>query len=301
MIEPKPLQAFTDILLKSKAIKKLVTEHYGTDAKQRMKQFQAGEAADLLDLIEVSKMDLSGSPEDTIEAAAPNDDIFEIELWETGPVFWIRANEFDDIGYFLSLQGARIYAKQEFESFISELADRESEEDVEDSEEEDLAESDAENAWIAQHLRAGTCPICQGPQAQCNHLLADIDLTFGSLDAGSLNDVYVEICELGEKEEPLTALNDFLLDNVNTWYHSDGSEDLGRPMSESRNVWFWSNDVAGIEKAVLEWFLPSKPTEKPKKQRRKKPPFMRPAADQESMAVADVAKSMNDIVKEEQK
>ncbi len=300
MIEPKPLQTFIDILLKSKAIKKLVTEHYGPDAKQQMKQFQAGEVGDLLALVEESKMDLSGSPEDTIEAAAPDDDIFEIELWETGPVFWIRANEFDDIGYFPSLKSARTYAKQEFESFISELADRESEEDVEDSEEEDLAESDAENAWIAQHLRTGTCPICQGPQAHCNHLLADIDLTFGSLDAGSLNDVYVEICELGEKEEPLTALHDFLLDNVDTWYHSDGSEDLGRPMSESRNVWFWSNDVAGIEKAVREWFLPSKPPEKPKKQRRKKPPIERPAADQESLAMGTDAQPMNDIVKEEE-
>jgi hypothetical protein len=272
MIEPKPLQTFIDILLKSKAIKKLVTEHYGPDAKQQMKQFQAGEVGDLLALVEESKMDLSGSPEDTIEAAAPDDDIFEIELWETGPVFWIRANEFDDIGYFPSLKSARTYAKQEFESFISELADRESEEDVEDSEEEDLAESDAENAWIAQHLRTGTCPICQGPQVQCNHLLADIDLTFGSFDSGSLNDVYVEICEfeekMGESNEdggPLMALYDFLLGKVSDCHHSDGSENLGRPMSESRNVWFWSHNVAGVEKEVRECFLPAMPPEQPKK------------------------------------
>lgn len=38
-------------------------------------------------------------------------------------------------------------------------------------------------------------------------------------------------------------------------------------MSESRNVWFWSNGGAGIEKAVREWFLPSNARLMPKSQR----------------------------------
>ena len=59
-----------------------------------------------------------------VEAAAPDDDIFEVEIWSTGPVFWIRANEFDDIGYFSSLAEARAYAEEFFEGPISELLAR---------------------------------------------------------------------------------------------------------------------------------------------------------------------------------
>jgi len=132
MTTPRPLQEFKDLLLKSKAIKNLVAEHYGPTAKARMKQFQEGNIDDLLDLIEENKQELSGSPEETIEGAAPDNDVFEIELWAAGPVFWIRANEFDDIGYFSSLKDARTHAQREFEDFISELAERE-----DDAEEDD--------------------------------------------------------------------------------------------------------------------------------------------------------------------
>lgn len=278
MIEPQPLQSFTNILLKSKAIKKLVTEHYGAEARQRMKQFRAGEIDDLVELIEDNKIQLADSPVETIHGAAPDNDVFHIKLCAVGPVFYIRANEFDDIGYFSSLEEARIYAEFEFEGFISELAERgQDEEDSEESLDDESLESEDEKAWFTDHLSKGTCPICRGPQAQCNHLLADIDLTFGSFDSGSLNDVYVEICEFeeitGESNEdggPLMALYDFLLGKVSDCHHSDGSEDVGRPMSESRNVWFWSRDVKGVEKEVRKCFLPVTPPEKLKKQSRKR-------------------------------
>ena len=113
MTDPKPLREFKDLLLKSKAIKKLVTEHYGAAAKERMKQFQAGDAGDIVDLlqlIEERKEELSTSPEATIDAAAPDDDVFQILIWSAGPVYWITANEFDDIGYFSSLKDAKSYA-----------------------------------------------------------------------------------------------------------------------------------------------------------------------------------------------
>jgi hypothetical protein len=278
MIEPQPLQSFTNILLKSKAIKKLVTEHYGAEARQRMKQFRVGEIDDLVELIEINKLQLAESPVETLQGAAPDNDVFHIELCAVGPVFYIRANEFDDIGYFSSLKKARIYAESEFEGFISELAERgQDEEDSEESLDVESSESEDEKAWFKQHLSTGTCPVCRAPQSQCNHLLADIDLTFGSFDSGSLNAVYVEICEFEEKTGgsnedggPLMGLYDFLLDNVIDCYHSDGSENLGRPMSESRNVWFWSRNVAGVEKEVREYFLPATPPKKPKKQSRKR-------------------------------
>jgi hypothetical protein len=266
MQEPKPLQEFKAVLLKSKAIKKLITQHYGLEAKERLKQFKAGEMDDLLDLIEDYKFEMSGSPVETIDGAAPDDDVFQIELWAVGPVYCIRANEFDNIGYFSSLEEARSYAECEFDGFISELADRgQDEEDSEESLDDESLASEEEKAWFKQHLSSGTCPVCRAPQSQCNHLLADIDLTFGSLDSGSLQEVYSEMCdfaaETGDSEEddgPLMALYNFLLDGLTTWYQSDGDEDLGRPMSESSNVWFWDSDVAGVEQRVRDRFLPAK-------------------------------------------
>ena len=102
MLAPKPLRAFKNLLLRSKDIINLVTECYGSDAENRMKWFNAGQIDDLLDLIEDNKFQISGSPEHTIDGAAPDEDIFKIEIWKVGPVYCIRASEFDDIGYFSS-------------------------------------------------------------------------------------------------------------------------------------------------------------------------------------------------------
>jgi len=90
-----------------------------------------GDADELWDLIEDHKQDFSRSPVDVIEGAAPDYDVFEIEIWSTGQVFWIRANEFDDIGYFPSLKEARGYAENFFESYITDLAERDNEEEKE--------------------------------------------------------------------------------------------------------------------------------------------------------------------------
>jgi len=124
MTQPQTLSTFKDQLLQSEDIQKLIAKEYGTEAEAAIGRFRAGDDSDLWDLIEENKQEISASPEEVIEAAAPDDDIFEIEVWSTGPVFWIRANEFDDIGYFGSLADARAYAEMEFEGPISELLAR---------------------------------------------------------------------------------------------------------------------------------------------------------------------------------
>ena len=125
MTQPQPLSAFKDQLLQSEDIQKLIAGEYGQETDAAIGRFRSGDDGDLWDLIEENKQEISGSPEEVIEAAAPDDDIFEIEIWSTGPVFWIRANEFDDIGYFGSRDEARRYAEMEFEDPISELRERE--------------------------------------------------------------------------------------------------------------------------------------------------------------------------------
>ena len=124
MTQPQPLSAFKDQLLQSGDIQKLIAGENGQEIDAASGRFRSGDDGDLWDLIEENKQEISASPEEVIEAAAPDNDIFEIEIWSTGPVFWIRANEFDDIGYFPSLADARRYAEMEFEDPISELRER---------------------------------------------------------------------------------------------------------------------------------------------------------------------------------
>lgn len=50
-----------------------------------------------------------------------------IEILQSGPLFWIRANEFDDIRYFPSEAEATAYAGMQYEGPISALEERQME------------------------------------------------------------------------------------------------------------------------------------------------------------------------------
>lgn len=71
---------------------------------------------------------------DTIEAAGGCEHYFNIEIQSFGPVFWIQANEFDDIGYFGSENEAVEYARREYAVYIETFEQLEAE--AEDEEEE---------------------------------------------------------------------------------------------------------------------------------------------------------------------
>lgn len=127
MNQPQPLSAFKDQILRSPNILDFIANHYGEEEAAALARFQAGDDDDLWDLIEDHKR---GSLEEfatSLMAAAADDDVFEIEILSAGPVFWIRANEFEDIGYFGSQYDALAYAEDYFDPYISELADREEE------------------------------------------------------------------------------------------------------------------------------------------------------------------------------
>lgn len=62
----------------------------------------------------------------TLEAGAPYDDIFDIQIMNYGPVFWILAVEFDDVEFFESFWGAFYYAVGEWTPFIDTLVERRS-------------------------------------------------------------------------------------------------------------------------------------------------------------------------------
>jgi len=68
----------------------------------------------------------------SINGLGPDNDVFPIDIMRYGPVFFIRAPEFDDKGYLSSVKEARAYAEGEFEPYITALAEYKVENDEED-------------------------------------------------------------------------------------------------------------------------------------------------------------------------
>lgn len=97
-------------LLTSPEIQQFIKERYGKQSSAKLAKFQSGDTDELHDLLIDHKQEIAGYPEVTHQAS----DGFDVELWKLGPVFWIHANEFDDMGYFDSLAAARDYAGEQF-------------------------------------------------------------------------------------------------------------------------------------------------------------------------------------------
>jgi hypothetical protein len=55
--------------------------------------------------------------------SSADDDTFGINIMQFGSVFWIEAPEFDDIGYFDTLEDAKEAAKFNYEPFITEASE----------------------------------------------------------------------------------------------------------------------------------------------------------------------------------
>jgi len=71
-------------------------------------------------------------------------DEFQVNICAFGPVFWIQAPEFDDIGFFASQAEAVAVAEVEYDTFIAEYNEHmeEEEEEVEEDDENDEDEDD---------------------------------------------------------------------------------------------------------------------------------------------------------------
>ena len=127
MNEPIDLSEFQLEILASEEVRELVGKELGKDADEKWAAFQRGETLDdLYDLLGDNKGEPGiGEMVDSIDGAAPDNDTFQIEIWRLVSAYWIRANEFNDIGYFRSQEEACDYAILEFSGFIQELNERE--------------------------------------------------------------------------------------------------------------------------------------------------------------------------------
>jgi hypothetical protein len=132
MTEPRPADEFLDRLLKSKEVIAACRAGLSEKAADVIRRAGKGDAPDFLEWFEEWRQNDLGDPVEQLEGAAPDDDTFSIDVYQTGPLFWIKANEFDPICYFGSKDDAVEYAAMEFEGFISELAEREADKDEED-------------------------------------------------------------------------------------------------------------------------------------------------------------------------
>jgi len=84
----------------------------------------SGHPAEFLDWFGNCRMEGRKELVHQIECAAPDNDTFSINLNRSGPLYWIRAVEFDDEYYFSSEEDATKYAERNFESFITALSER---------------------------------------------------------------------------------------------------------------------------------------------------------------------------------
>ena len=99
---------------------------------------------------------------------------------------------------------------------------------------------------VEEHLNKHTCPVCKGPQSQCDHLFAFIDLTERRLGAGSLGSLFYEVLasQREQNEDWLRHFCDFLESRARCLCYrwDDSDENDMRPMSSSANIWFWAED-----------------------------------------------------------
>jgi len=129
MKEARPAEDFLDLLLKSKEVISACSTELGERAAGVIARAESSDATDFLEWFEEWRLNNTDGIAEEIDGAAPYNDTFAIQIVKAGPLFWIRANEFDDICYFNALDDARACVHDEFEGFINELAERETEED----------------------------------------------------------------------------------------------------------------------------------------------------------------------------
>jgi hypothetical protein len=129
MPKPKDISEFKDAILASEEIHAFVQKEFGKVADEKWEAFQRGENLDDLYELISDNGTCAGEVVGELEGAAPDNDTFPITIWGIGPLFFVTANEFDDLKYFGSLKDAEDYAGDYFSSFIEELNAREQEED----------------------------------------------------------------------------------------------------------------------------------------------------------------------------
>jgi len=139
MKQPEPLKSFYPLLAKDSEVQEKLTRQFAGRAPGILQQMEAGsglgdDADTVSDLLEALVTD-ECCEVSTFYGRGP-DDFFPISICSLGPVSFIRASEFDDIGYFGSTAAARSHAEDEYEAYGPFVDDPDAEDEDEDADEE---------------------------------------------------------------------------------------------------------------------------------------------------------------------
>ena len=110
MCEPMKLEHFLQSLAQDQRVQEEIAARKGETLQDLL---DSGELEDFLKN--------EGDSIDTIEASGGPEHCFDIEIRAFGPVYWIQAHEFDDIGYFASEKEAHQFASEEYAPYIDTL------------------------------------------------------------------------------------------------------------------------------------------------------------------------------------
>ena len=124
MAEPRPAEQFLDLLLKSEEVVSACKVECGEKSADVIGRATKGDTTDFLEWFEEWRTNDNEDLVFQLEGAAPYNDTFWININRSGPLYWIQAVEFDDECYFDSEKDAIEYAENNFESFITALAER---------------------------------------------------------------------------------------------------------------------------------------------------------------------------------
>jgi hypothetical protein len=126
----KPLESFFPSLAALPVVQTALRDEFGKDGSAIIAKMKAGESLSdeklgAHDII----LDLVHNNSDVADSLAgwssAYDDTFPINVMQFGSVFWIEAEEFDDIGYFDTLEEAKGAATFNYEPFITEASKHE--------------------------------------------------------------------------------------------------------------------------------------------------------------------------------
>jgi hypothetical protein len=120
MKQPEPLKSFYPQLAKDSEVQAKLKSRFAGRASSILQHMEAGsdlgnDADTVSDLLEALVTDECREV-DTFYGSG-SDGYFPITICSLGPVSFIRASEFDDIGYFGSTNDARSHAEGEYEPY----------------------------------------------------------------------------------------------------------------------------------------------------------------------------------------
>ena len=137
---PQPLETFYPQLACDSNVQAALKTSLGVHADDILTKMKTGQPLEADEFVVSDLMD-NLLQNDSIEVetfyGSGSEGCFPISLWALGAITFIRAIEFDDIGYFGSTAAARSHAENEYEAYGPFVDDPDEEDEDADEESED--------------------------------------------------------------------------------------------------------------------------------------------------------------------